>query len=111
MPVLNQSVTPAQKAASQILSIAMQQFQQLARSGNFGYNLIWNNPNASPMEVLAALGTNAKAVFELANLNIQTIEAAAVIGGVTPPVIPSVPSDYSLIFNADGSVTLTGTQS
>jgi hypothetical protein len=100
------NLTPAQLAAQQILQIAKMQFQQLSRSGTQGYNLIWNNRSADPEDVIAALGTNAKAVFELAELNIDTINEASEIGGVTAPAIGSVPSEYSLTFNSDGSANV-----
>ena len=102
----NANLTPAQLAAQQIIQIAKQQYQQLSRSGLQGYNLIWNNRNADPEDVVAALGTNALAVFQLAQLNMETVVTAAELGGVTPPSIPSVPSNYTINFNEDGSATV-----
>jgi hypothetical protein len=99
------SCTPA--AANQVRNIVRQQFQQLATSGIQGFNAIWRNPRATPAAVVAALGTDAAAIFQLAGLNIQTVQAAAAIGGVAPPTIPEVPSSYTLTFNSDGSATLT----
>ena len=107
MSLLNPSINPAQVAANQVLYIIQSQFQQLARSGQQGFNVIWNNPNASPTDIIAALGTSAAAVFQLAGLNIQTVQAAATIGGTTPPSIPSVPAQYVLTFNQDGSATVS----
>ena len=106
MSILNPSTDPGTVAANQVQAIIRQQFQQLKNSGLQGYNLIWNNPRATPYQVIAALGTNAAAVFQLANLNIETVTAAANLGGVTPPTLPEVPSQYVLTFNSDGSANL-----
>jgi hypothetical protein len=110
MSFLNQTaLTPAQVAANQVRALAQQQFMQLSQSGQRGYNLIWRNQQASPAEVLAALGTDAELVFQLALLNINTINEAATIAGTTPPTIPSVPSKYELSFASDGTAILADT--
>lgn len=99
--------TPAQIAAGQIRQIARQQFVQLAAAGLRGFKLIWQNPNATPQQVLAELGTDAAAIFALAKLNIETLTAAAQIGGAPSPQMPSVPEGFSTAVNPDGSVKLT----
>jgi hypothetical protein len=107
MSVLNQTVNQASQAADQVRAITKQMYTTLGRGGLQGYNLIWNNPNATPMEVVAALGTDAAAIFQFAVLNINTIQAAATIGGVTATAIPGIPSAYTIAFNQDGSATVT----
>ena len=104
-----QTQTPAQRAANEVRRIANLQFQQLGQSGRQGYNLIWQNATTNPLDVLAALGTDAKAVFMLATLNAATLAEAATIGGEQPPTLPTVPDGYSLTINADGSITATYT--
>ena len=72
----NNTLTPVQQAAAQIVQIAQQQYAQLARSGTRGYYLLWNNRQAPPADVLAVLSTNAETVFALTELNIATIRHA-----------------------------------
>jgi hypothetical protein len=105
MPVLNP--TPAQVAAQQVQNLSLSGFRNLQQFGQQGFNLIWNNKNATPQEVIAALGTNAAAVFGLATLNNSTIASAATIGGAPAPTMPSIPAGYTVTFNADGSATVT----
>jgi len=109
MGLLNPTnTTPAQQAAQQIRQAAQQSYQQLAQAGQRGWNLLWKNPLAKPADIIAALGTDAKAIFALANLNITTLSAAAGIGGVAAPAIPGVPAGYTVTFNPEGSATLAG---
>jgi hypothetical protein len=98
--------TPAQAAASQVRAIIKQQYISLAQSGMRGWQTIWKNPAAKPAEVIAALGTDAEAIFSLAQINIFTLEDAANIGGGIAPALPGVPSEYQLLFAEDGSATL-----
>jgi hypothetical protein len=101
------TLTPAQQAAAQVQQLTTNLFQQLPRTGIQCYNLIWKNRIATPQEVVAALGTNAQAIFELAELNIETINMAAQIGGSTPPSLPALPAGWSVSFPGDGSAILT----
>ena len=105
MSILNQT-TPAQQEADQIRLIIKNAYQQDIQNGTNAYNLLWNNRNATPTAVLAALGTDAEAVFEFANENVSTINAAASIGGITPPTMPGVPAGSTVTFNEDGSANL-----
>ena len=105
MPVLNPSA--AQIAAQQVQNLSLSGFRSLQQFGQQGFNLIWNNANATPQEVMAALGTNAASVFALAALNNATIASAAGIGGVTPPSMPSIPTGWTITPNNDGTVTVT----
>jgi hypothetical protein len=106
MSILNPTTDPATAAANQVRAIIRQQFVQLGRSGLTGYSIIWKNPNATPADILAALGPDASTIFALAALNISTIEQAATIAGTTPPSLPEVPPQWVLTFNPDGSATL-----
>lgn len=100
-------LTPDQISANQVLGILQQQYQQLVQNGTRGYNLIWKNPQATPQQVITALGTSSAQVFQLAELNIQILASAAAITGIAAPVIPAVPTGWTLAFNQDGSATVT----
>jgi hypothetical protein len=105
MPLLNP--TPAQLAAQQVQNLSLAGFKSLQQFGLQGFNLIWNNRNATPQQVIAALGAEAAAVFALSALNNQTIASAAQIGGVSPPNMPAIPTGWTVTANPDGTVTLT----
>ena len=108
MALLSQAnLTPAQQAANNLRQIVVQLFGYLGQGGLAGYNLIWNNRNATPQQVIAALGTDAAAVFQFAELNVNTVGSAATIGGVTPPTLPPIPAGWTLAPNEDGSMTVT----
>jgi hypothetical protein len=106
MSILNPtSNTPAQQAASQILAIPRMAFQQLGTAGIRGYNLLWNNPRATPEDIFTALGTDAQKVLGFAGINITAVQSAAELDGISPPAIPEIPSNYTLTMNDDGSIT------
>lgn len=95
------AVPPATMAANQIRQQCQMTFQQLVRSFNQGSQTFWKNPRATPAEIAAALGTDAKEVFELhgkigamlASVKPEAIQAgAAVVGQFT--------------YNEDGTVTV-----
>jgi hypothetical protein len=112
MATLISPINPAAQAANQVVGLASQQFTQLQQAGKSGYTIIWNNPyGLTPQQVISALGTNAKMVFELQALNQSTLMSAANIAGVVAPVLPSIPNGYTLTFNSDGSATVSQSSS
>jgi hypothetical protein len=76
----------------------LNQLQQLLANGT---NLIWNNPAASPQAVVAAMGANAGSIFQLSGL------VCGLIGAVTGAAPNPVPAGWSVVINADNTVTLT----
>ena len=63
---VNVQPTEPEIAAKQIIAQARQSFNGMVRSFNDGSRNFWNNPRgATPAEISAALGTDAKEVFEL----------------------------------------------
>lgn len=109
MPILEDvNESAARLAAQQVRQIIAATFRQLADAADRGHRLIWSNPDATPAEVLAELGTDAKAVFQLAQLNGQTIVAAApILGADATPTVPGVPAGVSIAFDADGRAAVT----
>jgi hypothetical protein len=104
----NPTTTPAQQAAQQIRQQAKSTFMLMNQAGVKGWNLLWKNTQATPADILAALGTDTQAIFTLANLNIATLNTAGSIGGVAALTIPGIPAGYTVTINADGSATVTG---
>lgn len=68
------------------------------------FNTIWNNPDFTPIEIVTAFGTDAAALFALAQ-GLQTLASQA-----DPTYVPLVPpTNYTVTINADGSVTIVKT--
>jgi hypothetical protein len=96
-----QEVSPAVRAARQMVRQAKQTYDGLVGSFNDGAQSFWRHPRATPQEIAAALGTDAKEVFELhAKIGafIATINPEAIAPGA------AVVGEFS--YNADGSVTV-----
>lgn len=96
-----EEVTPAVRAARQMVRQAKATYDGLVAAFNDGAKSFWSNPRATPQEIAAALGTDAKEVFEL------HAKVGAFIASINPEAIApgqAVVGQFS--YNADGSVTV-----
>jgi hypothetical protein len=99
--------TPAIDAAA-VLRSCYSVYSLMQTMGRVAWNLIWANPHGfTPQQVLTALGSNAGLVFALSTLNATTVVEAATICGKSGPALPGVPTGYTAVVNADGTVTVT----
>ena len=105
MSILNQpsvpEVDPAVRAANMLKNQPRQTFQQMVMAFNQGSNNFWKNPRVTPQQIAAALGTDAKEVFEI-HFKIRDLLAS-----VKPEAIEqgdSVVGQFTL--NEDGTVTI-----
>lgn len=99
-PIVNE-LTPAMRQANQIKQNVRLTFQNMLTSFNNGSRQFWNNPQASPSEIAAALGTDAKEVFEL------HARLGALLSQVKPDAIQeglSLVGEFT--YNEDGTVTI-----
>jgi len=99
-PVVNE-ITPAQRQANQIKQNVRQTFQSLVVAFNNGARQFWRNPQATPSQIAAALGTDAVEVFQL------HAKLGALLADVRPAAIQegaSVVGQFT--YNADGTVTV-----
>ena len=93
-------VVPAVRVAQQLKQQTRNTFQQLVQAFNQGAQSFWAHPRAKPSEIAAALGTDAKEIFELhgkIGALLATIQPAAIAAGA------SVVGQFS--YNEDGTVT------
>jgi hypothetical protein len=96
-----QTVQPAERAAKQIKQQAKMTYQQLLQVFNNGARQFWRNPQATPAEIAAALGTDAVEVFTLhgkIGVLLASIDPAAIADGA------SVVGEFT--YNEDGTVTV-----
>jgi len=100
-PVINE-ITPAQRQANHLKQQVRTAFHSMTVAFNQGAKQFWRNPQATPSQIAAALGTDAVEVFQLhAKLGalladvrpVAIQEGIEVVGQFTP--------------NADGTVTIT----
>jgi hypothetical protein len=104
-------IEPAVRVANQLKQTTRQTFQQLVNVFNQGAHSFWKNPRATPSEIAAALGADAKEVFELHG------KIGALLAGVKSDAIaPGMAAVGDFTYNADGTVTVmapapTGPQS
>lgn len=93
--------TPAVRTARQMVRNAKVTYDGLVGSFNEGAKNFWQNPRATPQEIAAALGTDAKEVFEL------HAKVGAFIASINPEAIaPGAAVVGQFSYNADGSVTV-----
>jgi len=101
----NNEVTPvvpaSEKIARQIKNETRAAFRDMVHAFNDGAKLFWSNSRATPAEIAAALGTDAKEIFELHS------KLGALIASVKPEAISEgsgVVGNFTM--NDDGSVTI-----
>ena len=86
MSILNQShiqqVEPAVRAARNVKQSTSQLANSLVSNWIQGFDKIWNNPRATPEEILAELGTDAGEVMELST------ELVTFLASVLPTRLP-----------------------
>lgn len=105
MSILNQpsvpEVDPAVRAANMLKNQTRQTFEQMVMAFNQGSNNFWKNPRVTPQQIAAALGTDAKEVFELHG------KLGALLASVKPEAVAdgaSVVGQFTM--NEDGTVTI-----
>jgi hypothetical protein len=94
---------PAQpeQIAQALKTQAKSVYLNMVNTFNRGSKMFWNNPNATPEQLSAALGNDAKQLFELhykLGQLISTIDATAISEG------SSVVGQFTM--NEDGTVTI-----
>ena len=89
------------RVANQLIGSANQLTQTMLNAYLSGYNQMWNNTNATPDKIVAALGTNAVKLFTAADALATFLVAEGVTGLST-----GIPIGWTFTANADGSATV-----
>jgi hypothetical protein len=75
------------------------------------WEMLWENDRATPAQILTALGTNARKVFQAAALARTDLEAVATLANTTPAALLGdakyLSPKYAVTFWPDGRATLT----
>ena len=112
MTILNQDrtdpVAPAKRIATRIVNQTARSANQLIQSWEQGFDALWNNPNATPEEILAEMGTDAGEVFELSTAMIGLM--ANVLPGKLDDewarIQTKIAAKPATTVNEDGTVTI-----
>ncbi len=100
-PEPTQTPDPAQTIANNLKNSTKQTFVMMKNAFNAGSINFWNNPKATPTQIAAALGTDAKEVFEL------HYALGQLIGSIKPESIELGLSKIGqFTMNEDGTVTI-----
>lgn len=67
----NDPVSPALRATTQIKNRTARLAETIIREWEHAFDALWNNPRATPEEVLAELSTDAAEAFELSGATVQ----------------------------------------
>jgi len=95
------SATPDVVAANKVKQSSNTLYQILLREYTENYNTVWHNRQASPIAVVAAMGTEAVKLFTL------SAELAAVLAAAGANVPTSIPDDYQYVADQDGSIVVS----
>ena len=87
------------EAKKRIVGMSTAMFWRLKQEHARIFNQLWNNPKASPQEILDEYGTDAASLFSFSS-QIQTM--AASIDSSYVPVVP--PYEYTI--KPDGTITV-----
>jgi hypothetical protein len=112
MSILKQNhsdpISPALRATTQIKNRAARLAETIIREWEHGFDALWNNPQATPAEVLAELGTDAAEVFELSSATCQFM--AAILSGRLDEKLADIQAKIAAkpatTVHEDGSVTI-----
>jgi hypothetical protein len=108
--ILNQTtvvLTSAQKNANTLMANVPALLKSLLQQRTAQYNLFWSDP----INIAAALGNYATSLFQHDATLVSALTTFLTAQGKTGPEISAIllgiPAKYHVVFNANGSVTIT----
>jgi hypothetical protein len=100
--IVNESETQQDVAVvvkKRIVDMSTAMFRRMKQEHARIFNMLWNNPKATPQEILDQYGVDAAALFSFSS-EIQTMAKA-----IDPGYVPLV-SPYEYTINPDGTITV-----
>jgi len=102
--------TQAQRVAEAIIAESNQHFLKRLETFKSLWEQLWENPTATPTEILAELGPKAVTLFQAAGAGVADLEVLAKLMGSNAEELLGNAKYLSVAapvnFNADGTVTL-----
>jgi hypothetical protein len=99
VPTPTDQPTPAQQAAASLIQMVQETYAFVGTKLAIGQDMLWNNGTATPDEIIAALGTDAAAVY-MAGVALQAFINEQV------PNTNTFAAPRAGTINPDGSLTL-----
>lgn len=103
--------TPAALAAEAIVDGCNAALNDRVQRVKNLWETLWENDRATPAQILAALGTNARRVFQAAALARSDLEAVAALANTTPTALLGdakyLTPKFPVTFFPDGRAVLT----
>jgi hypothetical protein len=110
-PMIPETTPPvAERIAADMLRIIDGECRRRIGNQSDWWSAIWESAEATPEEIIAAMGTSAKLFFTIASINKQQIATVAQVLGKTtaelglPDKCMSTPKTVTL--NSDGTATI-----
>lgn len=107
-----QSEPSAQRVAREVLSVPAQTRDMNVAQLRFAFERMWSNPEASPQEILNAMGTDAARLFAINTAWLAAVRAFLVSQGDTKAVA-QIDALAAMVppctVHSDGTVTITPT--
>lgn len=110
------TVTPTSEPAAQVVAETIIDgcnsglADRVARMQNM-WSTLWENPRATPAEILAALGTKGKIIFQAAAQARADLTVMATLAGTTPEAllgdVKYLAPKQAVTIHSNGTVTLT----
>lgn len=79
-------------------------FRDLVKIQNMGISMVWNNPNATPQEIIDGLGDNAIKVFQFHGALTNFLINISQIDGID--YTPALPSNAFTVNLSAGTITV-----
>lgn len=103
-PPTPDSAVVAKRVAERIKQVTVQNFNQFIQVQRQGIRLLWENPDASPQEIINALGEDAIKIFQFHGALTQFVTGLAALDGADVDV--KLPPNAFTINLSAGSITV-----
>ena len=102
------AVNPPAAAVNHVLGLGNTLWSTMLTSYVDCYKTVWNNPNATPSQIIAAMGNQGVKIFQhSAAVAAILASEGAKIPGTTTAIPTTTPVGYTCVYNADGTVSVT----
>ena len=109
---ITDTTPPATLIATSLLAAANQESDRRIQFHKSCFDTVWRNPDAHPVDIIEALGTNAVTYFQAASESVRHIGEIANLSGIQlDDLLPEADREMpiEIIFNEDGTATASDT--
>lgn len=106
-PSLGQHSLLVQQAVQNIDALVWNMYQSNVNGHTQLFNLVWNNPNATPAEIFAALGSTGASLMQIAQIHKDMVNQIAAAAGQPGIQVTEPTNKWTITPQSDGSILLT----